>query len=55
MTHQKNLDAGFVFRYLEKMEKRPPDRQLLTKGKDAYNLIKTTLLNHTNTEIRKWH
>ncbi|KAF0219935.1 MAG: hypothetical protein FD174_1659 [Geobacteraceae bacterium] len=44
MTHERNPDAEYVVNFLEKMEKRPPDRQLLSKGKKAYDLIKTTLL-----------
>jgi len=45
MTHNRNLDAGFVANFLEQMGRRPPDRHLLHKGKEAYELIKKTLLN----------
>ena len=44
MTHEMNLDAEYVINFMEKMEKRQPDRQLLMKGKNAYDLIKATLL-----------
>ncbi len=45
MVHKRKINAGFVANFLEQIDKRPPDKQLLHKGKEAYELIKTTLLN----------
>ena len=45
MVHKRNINAEFVVNFLEQIDKRPPDKQLLHKGKEAYELIKTTLLN----------
>lgn len=47
MIHKKKLDAEFVVNFLEDRGKRPPDKELLDKGKEAYELIKKTLLNNT--------
>ena len=55
MIHEKNLDAEFVLNFLGKMEKRPPDKQLLLKGKNTYDLIKTTLLRDMKAETCKWY
>ena len=44
MIHNKDLDAAFVMNFLEQMGKRPPDNELLEKGKVAYDLIKGTIL-----------
>jgi predicted glycosyltransferase len=44
MVHEPNLDASFVIRFLERVGRRPPDRELLRKGREAYDLIKCTLL-----------
>lgn len=46
MTHKKDLDAEFVNSYLERTEKNPSNRELLNKGKDAYKLIRKTLLDN---------
>ena len=46
MIHEKKLDAEFVVNFLEDKGKRPPDKQLLHKGKEAYELIKKTLLSN---------
>ena len=46
MIHNKDLDAADVVEYLEKTEKRPPDNELLEKGKAAYDLIKHTILGN---------
>ena len=46
MIHNKDLDAADVVEYLEKTEKRPPDNELLEKGKSAYDLIKHTILGN---------
>ena len=45
MIHKKNLDAEFVLNFLESMDKKPPDKELLQKGKEAYELIKSVLLD----------
>lgn len=44
MTHKRRLDAEFVKNFLKNIRKKTPDKQLLYKGKEAYELIKTTLL-----------
>lgn len=46
MVHQKDLDATFVIDFLKKTKKKHPSKQLLKDGKEAYNLIITTLLNN---------
>ena len=47
MTHKRNINAKFVENFLGRMNKRSPDKQLIHKGKEAYELIKKTLLNLT--------
>ena len=47
MIHKKNLDAKFVMNFVENMDKRPPDKELLHKGRGAYELIKSSLLLDT--------
>ncbi len=47
MTHKKELDSIFVIDFLEKNDKKPPDKELLQKGKAAYDLIKNTILEKT--------
>lgn len=44
MVHSKNPSAEFIISFLEQSGKKLPDRQLLDKGKQAYELIKSTLL-----------
>ena len=44
MIHNKNMDAAFVIDFMEQIDKRPPDKELLEKGKAAYELIKNTIL-----------
>jgi len=46
MIHKKKLDVEFVVNFLEDRGKRPPDKELLDKGKEAYELIKKTLLTN---------
>ncbi|MCK5642243.1 MAG: DUF354 domain-containing protein [Gammaproteobacteria bacterium] len=46
MIHKKKLDVEFVVNFLEDRGKRPPDKELLRKGKEAYELIKKTLLTN---------
>ena len=46
MIHKKKLDSEFVVNFLEDRGKRPPDKELLHKGKEAYDLIKKTLLSN---------
>ncbi len=48
MIHEPNLNAEFAFKYLEANSRKPPRDELLTKGKEAYNLIKAELLNIVN-------
>lgn len=47
MTHKRNITAKFVGNFLGDKNRRLPDRQLIIKGKEAYELIKKTLLNLT--------
>jgi len=42
--HKKDLDVAFVLDFMEQIDKRPPDNELLQKGKAAYQLIKNTIL-----------
>lgn len=44
MIHNPRADVGFVKDYLAERHARSPDRNLLRKGRDAYDLIKHTLL-----------
>jgi len=46
MVHQTNLTAEFAERYLEKNHRKPPNHDLLSKGKKAYSLILKTLLEN---------
>jgi hypothetical protein len=46
MAHKKDLNANYVMNYLTEVKKKPPDNQLLKKGKKAYELIKQTLLEN---------
>ena len=46
MIHKKDVNAEFVMSFLGQMDKKPPDKKLLQKGKEAYELIKNTLLNN---------
>jgi predicted glycosyltransferase len=43
MTHKKELDVAYVIEFMETNSKRPPDTRLLQKGKDAYQLIKSSI------------
>lgn len=43
MIHNKNLDVSFIISFLEKTREKSADKQLLDKGKQAYELIKETL------------
>ena len=54
MIHEKKLDAEFVVDFLEDRGKRPPDKELLDKGKEAYELIKKTLLSNLTTRGRTY-
>jgi len=44
MVHQQRLTAGFVLDYMDHVAKHPPDKKLLEKGREAYELIKEELL-----------
>jgi predicted glycosyltransferase len=55
MVHEPNLDAAFVIRFLERIGRRPPDRDLLRKGREAYDLIKCTLLVSGTEKKRSCH
>ena len=45
MVHKPDLTADFVLNYLRDRSRKPPRHDLLTKGREAYNLIKSELLN----------
>jgi predicted glycosyltransferase len=49
MTHKQDLDADFVTAFLATGEKRAPDTRLLQKGREAHQLIVSTLLNLPNS------
>ena len=44
MTHRKEIDMTFVTNFLHNSNKRSADKELLDKGKKAYDLIIRTLL-----------
>ena len=46
MAHKKDLNADYVINYLTEIKKKAPDKQLLKKGKKAYELIRQTLLQN---------
>jgi len=45
MVHQPKPDSRFVISFMDSVEKRPPDKELLKKGREAYQLIKNILLD----------
>ncbi len=45
MIHEPNLSGQFALEYLESMEKKEADQELLEKGKETYMLIKKLLIN----------
>ena len=45
MIHKPDLTGEFAFNYLKKCEQQGPNDELLTKGKEAYFLIKNLLIN----------
>jgi predicted glycosyltransferase len=49
MIHHKEITAERVLRYLNQLEKKPPRKILLKKGKKAYRLIKKLLLDQANS------
>ena len=51
MIHEIKLDAKFVTDFLKNAEKEPPDKQLLHKGEQAYELIIKTLLGKKNFKM----
>ena len=48
MLHKPDLDAVFALHYLESCTGRTANRELLAKGQEAYQLIKSVLLGQTN-------
>ncbi len=46
IIHAPTLTAEDAFRFLETRRSQAPQRMLLEKGREAYKLLKTTLLNH---------
>ena len=44
-AHKPELMAEDALRYLELTESRPPNRELLEKGRAAYDMIKNEILN----------
>lgn len=43
--HRRDLTAAEALRYLEQSARRPPNRDLLEKGRRAYDMIKAAVLN----------
>lgn len=50
MVHKLDPDATFVMDFLENAQKRAPDKQLVQKGKEGYELIKRALLHNNIAE-----
>jgi uncharacterized protein len=44
MMHKPQLNANEVDQYLKSLENKPPALELMSKGKQAYNLFKTEIL-----------
>ncbi len=44
MTHKTDPDAAFVINFFEQSARNPPGHELMEKGRQAYRLIKDTLL-----------
>lgn len=47
LIHKPDLDANYVNEYLRNIKKQSPAKELLIKGKIAYELIKSVLVNGT--------
>ena len=45
MIHVPDLTGKIAFEYLESMNKKEPNKELLRKGEETYNLIKNLLIN----------
>ena len=43
--HRRDLTAAEALRYLEQSARRPPNRDLLQKGRRAYDMIKSAIVN----------
>jgi predicted glycosyltransferase len=48
LIHKPDLDASYVHEFLQNIKKRSPAGELLLKGKKAYELIKSVLVNGTH-------
>ncbi|MEA3286492.1 MAG: DUF354 domain-containing protein, partial [Candidatus Marinimicrobia bacterium] len=46
MIHRPDLDADFALEYLKNCVQKPPSKELLTKGQQAYEMIKSILLGN---------
>ena len=44
-VHQPALTAAAAIPHLDSSSRRPPDRELLEKGKAAYEMVKEAILN----------
>jgi len=44
MVHKRDLSPEFVVELLKKGDRKEPEREMLKKGKEAYELIKSVLL-----------
>ena len=55
MVHEPNLNSDFAIQFLERIGRRLPDRDLLRKGWEAYDLIKRTLLAGGTGKRRRSH
>lgn len=43
--HKPELTASEALKYLDKATHRPPNRELLEKGRAAYDMVKNEILN----------
>jgi len=50
MIHKPSLNGEFVLEYLERLENKMPNKNLLKKGEETYNLIKNLLINKITTQ-----
>ena len=44
-VHKPELTAAEALQYLDLAQHRPPNRELLEKGKSAYDMVKNEVLN----------
>jgi predicted glycosyltransferase len=44
MLHEPNITPEKVISYIESLQNKPPALELMNKGKEAYNLLKSEIL-----------